>query len=324
MDQAVHTGNDLSKGAELGERYDLGLNNRTNFVVLLEDLPRIVLNLFVTQRNLLFLGIDVLDINLYFVANADNLRGMLDLAPGQLGDVDHAVNAAQINKGTVIGQALHLAVVYLANLNALPELVLQGLLLILENGTDGADSSSSLTVVFQDLEANGLLEQILKIIVSGTSSLRSGNEYLHAIGENQNTAANHFGYNAFQNLAALAGFSNLLEAGNGIETLLGKHYSAFHIVDAQDNQVQLVALLYQVGSLGSRIVCQFGQRNVAGMLGADIDCYFVRCNACNDAGYLLPCICTFEGKIEHFLKAEIISQNVTHGFLYLLNYAGRS
>ena len=79
MDQAVHTGNDLSKGAELGERYDLGLNNRTNLVVLLEDLPRIVLSLLVTQRNLLLLGIDVLDINLYFVANADNLRGNLIL-----------------------------------------------------------------------------------------------------------------------------------------------------------------------------------------------------------------------------------------------------
>ena len=27
VDQAVHTGDDLSKGAELGERYDLGLDN---------------------------------------------------------------------------------------------------------------------------------------------------------------------------------------------------------------------------------------------------------------------------------------------------------
>lgn len=101
------------------------------------------------------------------------------------------------------------------------------------------------------LKRTGCLSRSSRLFVSGTGSLRSGDEYLHTVGENQNAAANHFGYNAFQDLTALAGLSNLLEAGNGIETLLGKHYSAFHIVDAQNDQFQLVALLYRSVALAA-------------------------------------------------------------------------
>ena len=66
-------------------------------VVVLQLLPGVVLGLLVTQRNLVVLGVDVLDIHFDGVTNGDDLGRMLDAVPAQLADVAQAVNTTDVN-----------------------------------------------------------------------------------------------------------------------------------------------------------------------------------------------------------------------------------
>ena len=55
--------------------------------------PGVVLFLLVAQGDLLVLGIVALDVDLDLVADLDDLGGMVDVVPGQLGDVHQALDA---------------------------------------------------------------------------------------------------------------------------------------------------------------------------------------------------------------------------------------
>ena len=56
----------------------------------------------------------------------------------------------------------------------------------------------------------------------------------------QDAALDHLSDNAGQGDARLSGIADSFEAGDGIQALLGEHQGALHIVDPQDDQVQLV------------------------------------------------------------------------------------
>ena len=38
------------------------------------------------------------DVNIYLITDGDDLGGLVDAAPAQLGDVDHTINAADIDR----------------------------------------------------------------------------------------------------------------------------------------------------------------------------------------------------------------------------------
>ena len=73
--------------------------------------PRILLDLLHAERDLLLVPIDLQDHRLDLVADADQLRGVLDVArPAHLADVDQALDALlQLDEGAVVGDRDHLA-----------------------------------------------------------------------------------------------------------------------------------------------------------------------------------------------------------------------
>jgi hypothetical protein len=94
VDQALDAVFDLGEGAEVGELGDLGVGDGARGVALGERLPRVGGQLLDAEAEALVLDVDVEDDGLDLVALLVDLGGVADLlGPGEVGDVDEAVDA---------------------------------------------------------------------------------------------------------------------------------------------------------------------------------------------------------------------------------------
>lgn len=167
VNQAVNAGDDLCKRTKSGDGDDLDRNDHVNGVVAFEDFPGVVFALLVAQGDFFLLGVDVFDVYFDVVANVNHFFRGFDSGPGELGDVNHTVNAAQINKRTVGGDGFDFAVVDLADFHICPEFFLFCFLCFHEHSFDGTDCTTASVVDFDYLKLYFLLEK-------GDLSLRRG------------------------------------------------------------------------------------------------------------------------------------------------------
>ena len=105
---------------------------------------------------MLLFGIERDDEDVDLVADLDDFGRVLDAVPAQLGDMNHAVNAADIDERAVAGQGLDRAMVLLADLDLAPNLLLGSLALLSGDGTDGADDAAAGTVDLGDAQLDSL------------------------------------------------------------------------------------------------------------------------------------------------------------------------
>ena len=121
VDQAVHTRHDLGEGAEGHQLHDAHSSDVADLVLALEALPGILVRVLVAQRDLVGVLVEVDHVHVDLVADRDDVRGLVDALPAQLGNVDHAVHAADVDERAVAGQALDDAVIALADLDLVPD-----------------------------------------------------------------------------------------------------------------------------------------------------------------------------------------------------------
>src|SRR5207237_8480810 len=69
-------------------------------------LPRVCSELLHAERDALRLRVEANDLDLDGLADIQRLGGMIDAAPGDVGDVQQAVDPAEIDEGAVIGDVL--------------------------------------------------------------------------------------------------------------------------------------------------------------------------------------------------------------------------
>ena len=106
----------LDEGAVLGDRDDPALDVRPDRVLVLDPLPRVLLQLLQAERDPLPLRLEGEDLHLELVADREDLRRVLDPALGDVGDVEQAVDAAQVDEGAEIGDVLDVPVAHLTDL----------------------------------------------------------------------------------------------------------------------------------------------------------------------------------------------------------------
>ena len=70
-----------------------------------EVLPRVLLGRLQRQGDTLAVHVDVEDLDGDLVADLDDLGRVVDVLPGQLGDVDQAVNATEVDERTEVDDA---------------------------------------------------------------------------------------------------------------------------------------------------------------------------------------------------------------------------
>lgn len=121
-------------------------------------------------------------------------------------------------------------------------------------------------------------------------ALRSGHEHAHALDRNDDAALVHFGHGAFENGLVLNGGLNVFPELDSVETLLGEGGVAFHVVDADNVSLDLVADLDDVLGLDVGVAAQLRNRDIACLLAADVDLDLGRADGGHDTGHLISCI----------------------------------
>jgi hypothetical protein len=118
VDQTFHALFDLGEAAVIGEVRDLG-HDAAALGVAARDLdPGIVAQLLEPQGNAVALAIELEHLDHRVPGRPRRFRRVLDALPGHVRDVQQAVDAAEVDEGTVVGEVLDHALDRLAFLQA--------------------------------------------------------------------------------------------------------------------------------------------------------------------------------------------------------------
>src|SRR6056297_97836 len=104
--QALDTGLQLNKGTVIGDVGHAAGMNRFQRVLGSHQIPRIVLQLLHAEADAVGFLVDLDDLHLDGLTDRQDFRRVVDATPGHVGDVQQAVNTAQIDKGAVFGDVL--------------------------------------------------------------------------------------------------------------------------------------------------------------------------------------------------------------------------
>src|SRR5713101_1878440 len=109
MDETLHAIEDLDEGTEGDDLRDLALELIADVVGVDDALPRILLGLLEPQRDALTVAIDVEHLDLDRVPDREDLAGVVDVRPRQLGDVDQPVDAIEVDERAEVDDVRYLA-----------------------------------------------------------------------------------------------------------------------------------------------------------------------------------------------------------------------
>ena len=123
-----------------------------------EDLPRVLLGRLERQRDALAVEVDLEDLDGDLLADLDDLAGVLDVLPRELGDVHEAVHAAEVDERAEVDDRGHDALADLALLEVVEEGRTRLALRLLEQRAAAQDDVVAVLVELEDLGLDLLAE----------------------------------------------------------------------------------------------------------------------------------------------------------------------
>src|SRR5262249_18719567 len=207
--EPLDAGEDLDEGAEGDHLRHAPLDDVTLVVVLEHLLPRIVLGLLETQRDPLPLTVDVEPLDLDRLADLEDLRRMIDVRPGQLGDVDQAVHAVEVDEGAEVDDVRDLPLDHGAGLEPVEDLLPLLLALLLEHGAAREHDVVARAVQLDHLAAELLAEELVEVLHAADVDERRRQEAANAEVENQ-AALDDLDHATVDGLARLRGALDVL------------------------------------------------------------------------------------------------------------------
>ena len=149
-------------------------------VVIADGAPRILHELLVAERHALGRRVVLEHDHVHFVVDLEDLGRVADAAPGHVGDVEQAVDAAEVDEGAVVGDVLHDAAQHLALGEGLERLLLLLGVLLLEQDLAREDDVAALLVDLDDAHAQLLAAQGVQVAHGPHVDLAAGQEGAHA------------------------------------------------------------------------------------------------------------------------------------------------
>src|SRR5713226_1985169 len=209
VDQALDARLELDEGAVVGDVGDAALETRAHRILGLDALPRVVLQLLHAERNAVGLVVDLDDLDLHLLADIEHLGRMVDAPPRDVGDMQEAVDAAEVHEGAVIGDVLHHAVDDLAFFQVLHQLLALLGARLLQHGAAGDDDVAAAAIHLEDLERLRLVHQRTDVADRPDVDLRARQEGDRAVEVDREAALDLIEDDA---LDLLVGLERLLEA----------------------------------------------------------------------------------------------------------------
>src|SRR3954469_1835989 len=161
--QALDAVEDLDEGAEGDDLGDLALELVADVVGVDDPLPRVLLGLLEAQGDALAVAVDVEDLDLDGVADVEDLRRVVDVRPRQLGDVDQAVDAVEVDEGAEVDDVRDLALYDEAGLQAVEDALAVLAALLLEHGAARQHDVVARPVELDDLALERLPEELVEV-----------------------------------------------------------------------------------------------------------------------------------------------------------------
>src|SRR6266702_2033930 len=327
VDQAFDARLELDERAVVGDVGDTAGEAGTQRVLGFDALPRIIQELLHAQRDAVRLVVDLDDLDLHGLADREHLGRVVDAAPRDVGDVQQAVDAAEVNERTVIGDVLDHAVDDLTLFEVLHQfLTLLGAGLF-QHGAAGDDDVATAAVHLEDLERLRVVHQRRNVADRTDVDLRARQERHGTVEVDGEAALDLVEDDASDLFVVLERLLKLAPALFAAGLVTRQHGFAECVLDAIEEHFHLVADLDLAVTARAG---KFAQRDAALGLQANVDDGHVLFN-CNhlalDDGALLQAA-TCEGLVEH--RGEIIargaigiSRNRSHLFSSCGCLAGR-
>src|SRR6185312_4226402 len=215
-------------------------NNLAQRVRAGEGLPGVFLRSLERQRNTLAVQVHFEHLDGDFLANFDNLGRVVDVLPGQLGNVDEAVYAAEVNECTEVDDGGNNAGTNLALFQLVEERGANLGLGLLEPGTAGQNNVVAVLVQLDDLGFDLLADVGSEVAHTAHLDERCGQEAAQADVEDK-TTLDHFD-DGTGNDAVF--FLDLLDVAPGalvLCALLGEDQAAFFVFLREDQGFDLIA-----------------------------------------------------------------------------------
>ncbi len=212
---------------------------RADRVLLVDQRPGVLRPLLVAERDALGLGVELEHHHLDLVAHREVLGGMIDPAPGDVGDVQQAVDAAEVDEHAVVGDVLDRALEPRSLLQPLQRLGLLLHQLRLEHRLARQHDVVAPAVQADDLELQLLAAQGLEVLDRLDVDERSRQEGAQADVHRQ-TALDAVGDAALDDAAILVGPLHLGPAAHALGLLIREEHVPLEILGLLEQDVHFL------------------------------------------------------------------------------------
>ena len=114
MDEALDARLELDERAIFGDVGHPAAEHAADRILGRSAFPRIALELLHAERDALRLPVDADDLHLHRVADVEHLGRVIDALVADVGDVEQAVDAAEVDERAIVGDVLDHALDHLA------------------------------------------------------------------------------------------------------------------------------------------------------------------------------------------------------------------
>ena len=219
---------------------DRALGAAADWVLGFDLLPGRGFLLLQAEGDLLALTVDVQNLDLDLVADLHDLRRVVHAAPRHVGDVEQAVDAAEIHERAEVGDIGDVAAHEVALADILQQVLLLVVALILDELATRDDDIASLFVDLENHRAHRLADELADVARAAHINLRRRKEDGHADVDEQ-SALDLTDALALDDIAFLAGEQDLLPATDAVSLALGKAHAACLVFEALEEDFNIVA-----------------------------------------------------------------------------------
>ena len=229
-----------TNAAERHQLGDLAGHDLADLVGPGEVLPRVFLGRLERQRDALAVHVDVEHLDGDLVADLDDLGRVVDVLPGQLGDVHQAVDAAEVHERTEVDDRGHDALADLALLQLGQEALAHLGLGLLEPGAAGQHDVVAVLVELDDLGLELLADVRLEVAHAAHLDQRRGQEAAQADVEDQ-AALDDLDDGAGDDAVLLLDLLDRAPGALVLRALLGQDQPTLLVLLLEDQGLDLVA-----------------------------------------------------------------------------------
>ncbi len=265
MDEPFDASLQLYEGPVVGDRNHLASHPGADGVLLLDAFPGVRLELLEAERDPLPIPIDVENLDLDLVSDLADLTGMAHAAPRHVGDVQQAVDAAQIDEGAEVGDVLDHALADLTHLELRLQLLALLAALLLEDHTARDDDVAAPLVELEDLEVELLTDEIVDVGDATQRNLGAGEERIDPHDIDGHAAFDLLLDGTADRLVVVIRVLDLLPHAQEVRLLLREDDYAFLVLEPLQEDVDLLTRL----DLGRR--AELVQRHRALRLEAQVE-----------------------------------------------------